>query len=770
MTETEIQALIDASDGDKVDTDDAETTTITGTGTIDDPKKIGVTYPYSERDADLLHDLGARPDWHPQAHDLQRTGTQYDYEFWYQGETRWINKALHFENQVYVLNDSGLIGENPETENLDLGESPLHTFTRNAGNIYAIHRSNRDFYAFRASDGQRFGIVAYTQEIIDIDIEEDEPTEMFTIEKTNNNSIRIWNYSVSNTPEGNVPGASSFIFDHEFFDLTRSAVNGILSANGLSELSIISHNFATGETRTYGGVVSISKRNDHLYIGITGLSEVNGRAGTAIIRVSIAGSKNSISYALDTDYCIKLNIPDQVNKIIATADGFIVSLEQAIDEYHRGGFGFLDLVDTPTVYEMMQQGYLLTLNDTGDGITFVSRTDAMGGPPGIDEILVPDSARGMNIPDDALNLLLAIQALNQLVITMTGSGLTETEVNTLIATALVNYSTTADITASITAAIANFLTETEIQALIAESEGKPVYERTVTRRYVTGTPNSSFQFTLTQINDANYVLGINRHTGTNALPDRFIHALPPDLQIQLEDESEGVLWRGNFLELQSETDTGAELLINFYEMTGTFTHNEEVKISFGFGPAHYQTAADTDLNTDNFDGNLDDTIETDQDLAEFIDELRLTARGPEIARTNVLPTSPGTGQIEAVRWTLADDVPDGFTVGVGDLIHVLYLPEDTPGNHVDGLWIEGYVGNIRTSVACFNFGLSGLDDESNMEESVFALLTFTTIAERINVEYGWGETLGEVIVLDGDNDDIPANSTVRVYLKGVFLE
>ena len=366
----ELAERVDDLGGDEVAEDDAGTTTITGVGTIGEPKKIAVTRPFSQRDSDILADIVARGDWHPSDHDLQKTGTQYENEFWYQNVQRRINKSLRYSDEIYVLNDAGLVGSDPATEDLNLNVAGLEAFARNAGNIYAYHRDNNDIYFFNVNSGVQTNVLAGVQTFIDLEIEEANPTELFFLERLNNNAIRIVEVNVSN-----IAGETTFAAQTDI-EISRTQINSILTANGLSSLPIINRSESSGATTVYVGVVSVSKREGYLYLGITGLSEINGRAGSAVIRVATSGTGLARTYTLDSNYCIKFNIGDEINKVIATADGFIISESWIVSEYHRGGFGFLDLVDTPDVYEMMEQGWTLALNNTGDGLTFVPPGDA----------------------------------------------------------------------------------------------------------------------------------------------------------------------------------------------------------------------------------------------------------------------------------------------------------------------------------------------------------------------------------------------------------
>ena len=140
------------------------------------------------------------------------------------------------------------------------------------------------------------------------------------------------------------------------------------------------------------------------------------------------------------------------------------------------------------------------------------------------------------------------------------------------------------------------------------------FHLTVERIYVTGVITASNQITIVLHSGDVFNLGINRHMGVNVLPENYIDALPVGTEIRVATPDGSTEWNGELRSIHSETDTGAELRINFGDRTGTFTNNETVEVSFGYSPARIPRAQEIDV-----EGELDGTLEnSDPDLESII--------------------------------------------------------------------------------------------------------------------------------------------------------
>ena len=232
-----------------------------------------------------------------------------------------------------------------------------------------------------------------------------------------------------------------------------------------------------------------------------------------------------------------------------------------------------------------------------------------------------------------------------------------------------------------------------LAAAVAEHESDG-YHLTVDRNYVTGTPNVSNDVTLVQHQGDIYNLGVSRHTGAEALPERYLNALPVNTEIRLV--SGDTIWKGLLISIHDDTETSATLRIEFDDRTGTFSVGDTIAISFGYAPAQNPEASDVVVEASGFDGNLADTDDTVQKVAQKVDDLQLTqTTETENAGQDAWSSVFRLGYVSAStfdtstgdRWTTQPAI-SGFLIRI--------IPEDADALLVGSL-ISGTLIQVRTT-------------------------------------------------------------------------
>ena len=140
-----------------------------------------------------------------------------------------------------------------------------------------------------------------------------------------------------------------------------------------------------------------------------------------------------------------------------------------------------------------------------------------------------------------------------------------------------------------------------------------------------------------------------------------------------------------------------------------------------------------------------------------------TTRGDLIFTSSTLPIASPNGSLTTITWTLDTDAPDGFEDRLNNgLRYIALIPQLKPTNNVNGLEIVAYVGDAEVESTFLPWGPGAIDAES--------LLSLSDTA-KVNITYYQIDTAEKAYLeLAGRGHTLPANSTIRVYLSGIFIE
>ena len=158
---------------------------------------------------------------------------------------------------------------------------------------------------------------------------------------------------------------------------------------------------------------------------------------------------------------------------------------------------------------------------------------------------------------------------------------------------------------------------------------------------------------------------------------------------------------------------------------------------------------------------------SDTEIATLIDKLAVwlyDKKGPLVATSSVLPTTATENEIE-VTWTIGGDAPTGVAIN-SSLVRRIDLPQVRPYAWCDGLIVQALVGTTVISDMKVTWGPGSASEDLEEEDFSVGSLYFTgTGLARVKIDFIYNaHEEGPFIELKGDNDTIPANATVKVYL------
>ena len=158
---------------------------------------------------------------------------------------------------------------------------------------------------------------------------------------------------------------------------------------------------------------------------------------------------------------------------------------------------------------------------------------------------------------------------------------------------------------------------------------------------------------------------------------------------------------------------------------------------------------------------------SDTEISGIIDKLAVwlyDKKGPLLATSSVLPTTATINPI-VVTWTIDGDAPTGVAINGSNTARV-DLPQVRPYAWTDGLIVEALVGTTVISDMKVTWGPGSAQADVDAEDFSIGALYFTdTGGFRAKIDFIYNaEEAGPFIELRGDNDTIPANATVKIYL------
>ena len=158
---------------------------------------------------------------------------------------------------------------------------------------------------------------------------------------------------------------------------------------------------------------------------------------------------------------------------------------------------------------------------------------------------------------------------------------------------------------------------------------------------------------------------------------------------------------------------------------------------------------------------------TDTEKDDLIEKLAVwlyDKKGPLLATSSALPVTATDAHI-VVTWTIDGDAPTGVAIN-GNETYRVNLPQTRPYTWCDGLIVEALVGTTVMADMKVTWGPGGAQEDTDEADfSVGALYFANTGLDRPKIDFIYNAHAdGPFIELKGDNDTIPANATVEIYL------
>ena len=247
----------------------------------------------------------------------------------------------------------------------------------------------------------------------------------------------------------------------------------------------------------------------------------------------------------------------------------------------------------------------------------------------------------------------------------------------------------------------------------------------------------------------------------NDLIEGFFGELPIGTFVRFLDDTVDALWEGTITSstVDATDSTLYTLGITTTSRVGTFFAQDDMRIEFEYVHADLPDGV---IREAHIAGDM-----TDTEIADLIEKLEVwlyDKKGPLIATSSALPTTASDLKID-VTWTVDGDAPTGVGINSADSAR-LDLPQDFPYDWCDGLIVQSLVGTTVVSGMKVTWGPgSALENTSESDQSVGALYFTDSGDDRVKVDFLYNaDDAGPFVELMGDNDVIPANSTVKVYL------
>ena len=352
--------------------------------TDDDPRVINNTKPFTDAESDILGELASSAR-HTLDDDLVLR-LQYGAEHFFDGRSPVITGLAIIDGHIYVGSDDGFVndqrGVNEEgiydlTTNNNDPATAGNWYFADGGHIRIRERSASGLWT-NASPSQNSTGIPVTSGI-GISVDPENLTVMFFLHMRSD-GVRIEGLLVSTFPSS---GAITYQSEH---DITRASINTVLTANNLGTLSVIRNTIGNV------GVTAMGALNNVVYFVVSGVvNNENGIPVSAILRITTSGSGASRTFALDTEYCKIVGIRNGVQGIVPTEEGFWLSTEHIVYEYHHstgvggGGFSSVALGDADlepsTENEWIATGIQIPEADDTDYLLINFGRDIVAGNP-----------------------------------------------------------------------------------------------------------------------------------------------------------------------------------------------------------------------------------------------------------------------------------------------------------------------------------------------------------------------------------------------------
>ena len=358
---------------------------IEGMGTEADPKVISNEAPFTEADSDVLGEL-ANTARHTLDDDLVLR-LQYGAEHFFDGRSPVITGLAIIDGHIFVGSDDGFVNDQR-----GINQVGIYDLTTNnndpavAGNWYfgdrglvrVRERSASGLWTNATPSETSVGIA--NDAGIAMSVDPLNRTVMYHMH-VQGDGVRLHTLAVATHPSDGEITAETLI------TISRASINSILTANDLGTLSEIRNTIGNVGVTAMGAL-------DHIaYIVITGVvNQENGIPVSAILRVTTAGTGAARTFSLDTNYCKIIGISGGVQGIIPTEEGFWISTEHIVYEYHHsigiggGGFSSVELgtadLEPSTENRWIATGIQIPTVDDTDYLLVNFGRDIVAGNPG----------------------------------------------------------------------------------------------------------------------------------------------------------------------------------------------------------------------------------------------------------------------------------------------------------------------------------------------------------------------------------------------------
>ena len=359
-----------------------------GTGieiTDDDPRVINNTEPFTDAESDILGELASSAR-HTLDDDLVLR-LQYGAEHFFDGRSPVITGLAIIDGHIYVGSDDGFVndqrGVNGQgiydlTTNNDDPATAGNWYFGDGGLVRVRERSASGLWTNATPSETSVGIA--NDAGIAMSVDPLNRTVMYHMHEQFD-GVRLHTLAVATHPSDGEITAETLI------TISRASINSILTANDLGTISEVRNTLGSV------GITAMGALDNIAYIVVTGVvNQENGIPVSAILRVTTSGTGAARTFSLDTNYCKIIGIRGGIQGIIPTEEGFWISTEHTIYEYHHsigiGGGGFSSValgtadLEPSTENRWIATGIQIPTVDDTDYLLVNFGRDIVAGNPG----------------------------------------------------------------------------------------------------------------------------------------------------------------------------------------------------------------------------------------------------------------------------------------------------------------------------------------------------------------------------------------------------
>ena len=165
----------------------------------------------------------------------------------------------------------------------------------------------------------------------------------------------------------------------------------------------------------------------------------------------------------------------------------------------------------------------------------------------------------------------------------------------------------------------------------------------------------------------------------------------------------------------------------------------------------------------------DAAARAEQAAGQAVDIPTGSPRGALVATSPTLPTA-ATGFNTVIAfgaaelWTIESDAPDGFEAGPTAQNERLYLPDIHPAGS-NGIWLVVEVDGVDIAESFISHG--GIQGAASADRRIIVPVSVTADTLIRTGYWPRASTVASYIQITGNNDTLPANTVVKIYLSVV---